>query len=86
MTEQDVLRQLRVIRFRPSVTTVARQAGVDRGNLYRQIIAGRLTPRYKWAVEQVLLQMDESNGYQNRPPPQPREAERRSAQAADPRR
>ena len=65
MTEQEVLRELRIIRYRPTMSDIARQAGVHVSGVYKQMASGRLTKRYQTALAQVLRQYSDNERDQN---------------------
>jgi DNA-binding phage protein len=54
LTEQDVIRLLRELYYRPTIASLAKDAGLHRATLDRAILTGRLSERTRKAVERVL--------------------------------
>ena len=64
-TKADVIRELRFLYFRPTIASIAREAGLHRDTLDKAIRSGCLSARSLRALEPVLRKL-ENDRSQNR--------------------
>lgn len=66
MTEQEIIRRLRIIQLMPTMSDVAQLARVNRRNLYNQLTRGRFTEHSRQALGHALRQLECFTEDQNR--------------------
>jgi hypothetical protein len=54
MTQEEIIRRLRELRYMPRIATVCRMGNLDRSMVYDAMRTGRMSERYRSALERVL--------------------------------
>jgi hypothetical protein len=68
MAQEEIIRRLRELRYMPRITDICRMGNLDRSMVYDAIRTGRMSERYRAALERVLRFV--GNGlYENSRPP-----------------
>jgi hypothetical protein len=68
MTQEEIIRRLRELRYMPRIATVSRMGNLDRSTVYDAMRTGRMSERYRSALERVLRLVGNGPYHISRPP------------------
>ena len=68
MTNEEIIRRLRELRYMPRITDICRMGNLDRSMVYDAMRTGRMSERYRAALERALRSVGNGPYHISRPP------------------